>query len=290
MELTNDSTNELSNELPDELNPEYLLKRAYKIIEKYPGEEMLIVHDNKINKLSLYPIIKKLMINRDKYICCHPLVIFSYIAINTDPLIENSEIFKISINKYQDLNINSNGINIKVKTFDTINDIMFNNINITRYPQLRRLLFQYYRLIGKHFDNKSLYNKLIDLNVDNKNYNYYDADEQVLLFDYKGTYLELLPIELKNIIIEHVDDFDYITTDDLKYTDPFINLIEKITDNVLKDNDKSILDIMNDIEITNELNEAKNFVSGNNSDWDLLKYITTDLGLGTIFGVVGKKS
>lgn len=229
-----------------------------------PSKEFLIVKDYKIHPQTkdLYKFLNVNTLDND--FSLQPINTFLYLLTNPE-----NNLIKIDLNDYQEVEIKGNQQIIKLK-FPTIvtpeNVKSYNYIrNIKRHPQLRRLVVKYLKSIDWEYNLE----KLRNLNPTNEVYDYMDADEVVLYKNYEGTYFELLPLELKKIICDHVDSLTIFENDKMETSNPIQNALENITNIILDTNnqlqDASILDIYNNLSQSGKLNELQNFIGDGNS-------------------------
>ena len=99
-----------------------------------------------------------------------------------------------------------NLFNDPVDQFIIVNKNLGLNSIIKRHPQLRRLLKRYCSVENILFNEKELKSKLTELGVGNNIYSYYDADELIMRLPH-GTYFEILPDDLKNMVTKLIDVF-----------------------------------------------------------------------------------
>jgi len=204
---------------------------------------------------------------------------------------------KIKLNRYQDWYVKNGTLNLKLRVPEIITSddkYTFDEIKISRHPQLRRILKDYFRLIDESFNEQKLALRLLELSIINGNYSFEDADELVLLDDFvcQETYLELLPIELRRIIVNMISEDTYVSLKDInkKLNDPVITLAEKITDELKDTQDASIMDLINNAKESGHLNEMIEFIKSDpNSGGNLYTYITSQVGLNNLFDIINNK-
>lgn len=284
---------------------------------KEPGKELLIIYNPKGHKLfkssSFDNLLKFLNLNLKKEeLYYHPVTILaSLLSISNvfryDEKINSIgsnkisyKIEKVLLNKYQRIFVKKEGINIglnlpEIVTPDNINNIIHSDINFIRPPQLRRILRDYFKCIKIDINMTELERKLLELEINSPEYSYLDADE-LFMSDkkyYENTYMELIPIELKEIIYNYIDQDEYVNIQNLrgKISNNLPNLIKgivtKVSDKVNNGEDMSMMDIISSLDINNIGKELKDM--GLNSIKDLLETIEEDYGMGNILSEINSK-
>lgn len=304
--------------------PEDIVLKGFECMWNYPSKEILILYHPDGTHMFRIPIIERLIKffkikTTDQLVHSNPAIILSFLGYHgseyhiTKNILENlmesvveereisSKSFtikKISLNKYQKFSIKNGDIIIGLKmpkmlTPDNFRTFKYtdnnNRILNCRHPQLRRILKKFFEVIDAPFNELILAQGLLELSINNDDYLFEDADELILRDNTlcEGTYFELLPKELKEIIIGCVTDTIIINLKDTNYNSPLVEVIEKITDNILEEQDVNIMDIYNKMNGNGDLEAVVNLVRG---DGDIYKYITSQFGLNNIVNIIKKKT
>ena len=290
------------------------LIEAINKLWEYPSTEILVTYDLKDNKLyidkHLDNLINFLKLEIDKHqMLIHPITIFLVLchdvgSLTCDKLFRVKPLLnvkKITLNKYQDYFIEKGKVDIKLKvpekiTPDTIKNMKYDELKLSRPPQLRRILINYSKLLNVEFDVSKLKRKLKHLDTINTAYSYLDADETVLYDQkwYENTFIELLPFEIKKIISDYMDIFEYIRKDDIFAADhnELMAIMGNVAGNVMKNikenEDMNIMDIINNINNNGNLDEINNLVK-NTSPEGLFRYVDNEIGFGNLFESIKDK-
>ena len=286
-----------------------------------PGRELLILHnpnEEKIFRDPSFDILLKFLrleLTKDE-LYYHPVFILSILLSNVKVIRNDNKLIghtnitrnrlglkvqKISLNKYQKIFIKDENVEIGLKlptivTPETIKRIKFEEVEIKRHPQLRRILRDYFQIHGVQVSMEQLECKLIELNIDSDDYSYFDADE-LFMYNQKyniDTYVELLPIELKSLIVNSIDENVYLTLEDLKKNNvhSIIEIFDGLTNTVINKvndgEDMSMSDIVKNINIDEISKQIKNLNTGN-SIKDLFNNIEENYGIGNIISGISEK-
>jgi len=292
---------------PLKMDIPYAFSEIIKLMWGQPRKEYLIIyHPEGIHLYKTNTFTNLLRIlntpGNSQQLYCQPVVIFACLGGESGAIEYEGtgtlQVKKITLNDYQDYAIKDGQIQIKIKlpeviTPETISTFKFESIGLKRPPQLRRIIREYYELIGKPFDEGRLHQRLENLMTDNKEYLFEDADELILRLNPKGTYFQELPKELNEIIIEYLNEFNYIKADELyKKNNPVLNLMEEITDTVLKENTSmenlSLFDILS--KMRDDGSQLKvNELLKNSQDTNFLQTMMSEVGLKNIMDTINNK-
>lgn len=270
---------------------------------EYPQKEYLLLYNSNGSKVRLTTECKEIFYMfgfnslDPQQIQISPILIFLYL-INNKYFVEKDEyalgletVQQIQLNKYQQWKIEDQCVEIVLKLPKIVSPYELRNFeykeyNITRPPQLRRTLMQY---CDKHNVIKNdLKQQLLNLGVNNPVYSYEDADE-IAIYDpkyYADTYIEMLPKELKDIIVEYIESFNYLSNEkELPPKDKLLSIIDDVTQKVKVSmqggQDMSIIDIFNDINQNGGFGDI-NELMRSRSPVDLLNHINNEIGFSTI--------
>jgi hypothetical protein len=292
------------------------LQQVIKDMWDQPQKEYLIMYHpdgNFLYKVITFDnLLRVLNIpSNGQQLYCQPAVVFACLggsqgALNYDKTLTSSDglghsilnVKKIKLGMYQEYFVKNGNIQIRTKLPDmitpqSISEFQFEPILLKRPPQLRRIIKEYYELIGETFDEKLLCQRLDDLMTDNINYTYEDADELVLRLSPQGTEFERLPRELIDIIISCLDDINYFKVEELyKKNNPVLNLMEEITSAVLEEkktkNDASIFDILNKLQDTGSQSKINELVK-NVQSREFFESVMSGVGFKNIVDVINNK-
>ena len=295
------------------MDPKKLLSNTITQLWNQPSQEYLLVYHpqgNSLHKeLTFNNLLRLIKINPSgSELYCQPIVIFACLGANCGALNSDTnqdqndfihnylDIKKIGLNKYQEYSLRDGEIIIKLKTPEiitpeSINNFKFEHLSLKRPPQMRRILKEYFKLIKVPFDEQLLFFKLEELFADNSSYSFEDADEIFIRYLYHGTQFERIPEELKEIIISYVSDSSYINPEDLyAKSNSILNLVENMTENIMKNGDTSILDIFNNLNSTGDIKNIVNTVHSTTPDNNFVKFLTSEIGIKNIFETIKNKS
>ena len=282
------------------------------------GIELLICYDKQNQTIfktlffsNLLRLLNLKLNNEELYY--HPVTILGCILCN-DGIFKNDVIRskykielgvdKINLNKYQKV-ITNNGKLIttlilpEIVTPETIKNIKYNNIKIRRPPQLKRILKRYFTLLGLEYSFYKLEHTLIELEINNIEYSYLDADE-IILYNTKfeadriNNYIDLIPTEIKNIITLYIDQEEYFNLQDLLVEDSkslngIVNKISNtITNKINSGEDVSIIDLLKDMNIKDQFIDLKESI-GINTFQDMFNKVQDEYGIGNIIADIQRK-
>lgn len=211
---------------------------------------------------------------------------------------------KISLNKYQDWYIKDKIVYNKLRSLvdmnlpntDRLNPFQiphFEDLTIHRHPQLRRILKEYFLLIDQKFNDDLLCKKLDILDVKNINYSFLDYDELFLLDYnwYQGTRFENIPMEIKKIIINYIDNDHYLLPEVIfMKTEPIVKTIENIIDIVVETENASVIDIYEKAYNQGYLDDFfKHIKDDPDINGNIYKYITSNVGINNIKDIIDEK-
>lgn len=309
---------------PDSTDLDYQILCLFDKMWNYPGKEVIIVYQN-IPGLAEHIGILSLrkLLNIEEHTggtegtrgtegiggaYYHPALVFICLGIQTGFIsgsfgvgeVNGNSVFKskkINLNRYQECDIQKGELVIKLKVPDLTSPLNFDRVifkdpKVERHPQLRRIIKKFVSQRGGTFDEKILLENLSKLGSDNPNYLYEDADE-LILRNYElccGTYLEWLPLEIKEIIIKNIDNSvkvsSVITSN--KSIETLFKAAESVVENVLEERNVSIMDIFDKMRNNGSLDPLVE-MARNDSNGNIYKYMTSQIGLHNIVNVIKKK-
>lgn len=272
----------------------------------YPGKEMVVVYHN-IQGLSEHikiPVLAKMFDVKggSDTVYYHPALVFTCLGIQTEFIntAGKTSVFKseiITLNRYQECIVHQGKLTIKLKTPkilapQTYNRLRFEEPSFPRHPQLRRIIKKFITEEGGIFNEDLLKENLTQLGSSALEYSFEDADEIILKNHElcRGCYLELLPSELKNIIIEYIEANIEIpeVIVGIRPIDTLFQAAESVVDNILEEQNVSIMDVFNKMRNNGSLDPLIKLAQ-DDQDGNLYKYMTSQLGLHSIVNVIKKK-
>ena len=127
-------------------------------------------------------------------------------------------------------------------------------------------------------------------------YTHLDADEIVLYHSKEDAYnyIDLLPIEIKNIITLYIDEEKYFNLSDLNMEDPksltsiMNKLSNTITDQMKTGEDMSLIEVLKKIDIISQFDNMKDSM-GINTFQNIFDKLQNEYGIGNIISDMQKK-